>query len=67
MNFNQTLKKMKVLQSHKLFSSGVYSSWKPYLSKSTDILPGKDFGKSWSHRLEYYLSKSLKVCDIYCT
>ncbi len=28
---------------------------------------GNDSGKSESHLLEYYLSKSLKVADISCT
>ncbi len=48
-------------------TSGVYSTWKLYSSKSTDILPENNLDRSWSHRLEYYLSKSLKICDNYCT
>ena len=37
----------------------------PHLSKSTDMLPEKYFGKS--PLLECYLSKSLKVSEFYCT
>ncbi len=29
---------------------------KPYSSKSTDILPEIDFGRSWSHHLEYSIT-----------
>ena len=41
-------------------TSGGWSTWKPHLSKSTDILLEKYFG-SQGPLLEWYLSKSLKV------
>ncbi len=39
-------------QGYYSLKSVVYT-WKPYSSKSADILPENDFGRSWSHRLEY--------------
>ena len=47
-------------------AGGGRSSPKPYLSKSTDIFPENDPGKSKSHPKEYFLSESLKLSDIYC-
>ena len=37
----------------------------PESHHKTDILPEKDFGKSWSPLLQCYLSKNLSVSEFY--